>query len=67
MSFIHSCLHCNSCEIKFSTLLDEQIATELEVEEVKTSGFYMLPKIYKQENHGRSLIGSVSCHTSSIS
>ena len=48
-------------------LLDEKIATKLEVQEAKTPAFYMFPKIHKPENPGRPVISSVNCNTNRIS
>ena len=54
-------------ELKSARLLDGKIAIKLEVLEVKTLAFYMLPRIHKPENPGRPVASSVSCYTTSIS
>ena len=36
-------------------------------EKIKTSKFYLLPKIQKANNPGRPVISSANCHTSRIS
>ena len=54
-------------ELKSARLLDEKIATKLEVQEAKTLTSIMFPKIHKPENPGRPVISFINCHTTSIS
>ena len=54
-------------ELKSARLLDEKIATKLEVQEAKTLTSIMFPKIHKPENQGRPVISFINCHTTSIS
>ena len=51
-------------KLKSEKLLDEKIATKMEVQEAKTPVFYILSKIRKLENLGRSVKRSVNyCKT----
>ena len=47
--------------------LDEDTAEGLKPLEPRTLRFYLLLKIHKENNPGRSVISSVNCHTSRIS
>ena len=44
-----------------------KMSNPLFLDKVKTPAFYLLPKIHKPNNPGRSVYCSVDCHTSSIS
>ena len=52
---------------KKERILDEKIANALKATDVKTSHFYLLPKIHKPNNPGRPVVSSINCHTSKIS
>ena len=54
-------------ELKSARLLDEKVATTLEVQDAQTPEFYMFPKMHKPKNPGRQVISFVNCHTTSIS
>ena len=44
-----------------------KMSNPLFLDKVKTPAFYLLPKIHKPNNPGRSVYCSADCHTSSIS
>ena len=54
-------------ELKSARLLDEKIATKLEVQEAKAPAFYMSPKMHKPKDLGRPVISFINCHMTSIS
>ena len=65
-------LHTEKIKPKINNLKNENLVTlksanSLLEEKIKTSEFYLLPKIHKANNPGRPVISSINCHTSRIS
>ena len=66
-------LHNDKIKPKINNLKNENLVTlksanSLLEEKIKTSEFYLLPKIHKEANNpGRPVISSINCHTSRIS
>ena len=46
-------------KLKSAILLDEKMATKLEVHKAKKPNFYMFPKLHKPENPGRPVLNSL--------
>ena len=65
-------LHTEKKKPKINNLKNENLVTlksanSLLEEKIKTSEFYLLPKIHKANNPGRPVNSSINCHSSRIS
>ena len=53
--------------LKNENLLPKKTAEELKIINPKTPKFYIIPKVHKENNPGRTIINFINCHDSETS